>query len=421
MLLTLSLIVVAVLWALATFQGICSLVAGIRFLRFVRREVTRSDSPYEPRAAIILPCCGIDDRLADTVQSLALQVYRDYEVIFTFESVDDPAYAAVGRWTARWGDRRHRRVVAGRADDRSQKIHNLLAALGVVSPDREVLVFLDSDAVPGPNWLRHLVAPLQDDAVGAATGFRWYTTNGNIASGIRSAWNAASVTFLHEDKLNFCWGGSTAIRRSTFDRLGVAVSWQRALSDDYQVTRAVRKAGLLIRFVPQALIPCLDHTTMRGFLTFARRQLVITRVCAPMIWRAGLALACNFILGGTAVAGLAAYAYLNGMQNLMFTALAGWGVILMLGASKSVLRQLAVRQVLSAPSISWKDFCWDVVGVAPIGVLHLALLLSSARSRRITWRSTVYEMVSPDETLVLGRVSQIPPAPEMRPVVSLTA
>lgn len=420
MVLTLSLIVVAVLWSLATVQGIWSLVAGIRFLRFVGREVARPIAPFEPRAAIILPCCGIDDRLADTVRSLELQIYRDYEVVFTFESVEDPAYAAVGRWTARWGDRRHRRVVAGRADDRSQKIHNLLAALKVVSPDREVLVFLDSDAVPGPNWLRHLVAPLVDNSVGAATGFRWYTTNGNIASGIRSAWNAATVTFLHEDKLNFCWGGSTAIRRATFDRLGVAESWQRALSDDYQVTRAVRNAGLLIRFVPQCLIPCLDHTTMRGFLTFARRQLVITRVCAPVVWRAGLALACNFILGGTAVAALAAYAFVNGMQNLMFAAIGGWALILMLGASKSILRQFAVRKVLSAPSISWKDFCWDVVGVAPIGVLHLALLLSSARSRRITWRSTVYEMVSPDETLVLGRHTLVQPTPAMQPVVGLT-
>jgi len=420
MVLTFSLIVIALLWSLATVQGIWSLIAGIRFLRFVRREVDRPVEAHEPRAAIILPCCGIDDRLADTVQSLARQAYRDYEVIFTFESIDDPAYAAVGRWTARWDELRHRRVVAGRADDRSQKIHNLLAALNVVGPDREVLVFLDSDAVPGPNWLRHLVAPLAEQTVGAATGFRWYTTNGNIASGIRSAWNAASVTFLHEEKLNFCWGGSTAIRRSTFDRLGIAESWRHALSDDYQVTRAVRNAGLLIRFVPQCLIPCLDHTTMRGFLTFARRQLVITRVCAPVIWRAGLALACNFILGGTAVAALAAYAWANGMQNLMFAALGGWLLILMLGTSKSILRQLAVRRVLAAPSISWKDFCWDVVGVAPIGVLHLALLLSSARSRRITWRSTVYEMVSPDETLVLGRISPVRAAPAIQPVVGLT-
>ena len=97
MLLTISLVVVALLWSLATVQGVWSLVAGIRFLRFVGREVTRPIAPFEPRAAIILPCCGIDDRLADTVHSLSRQAYRDYEVVFTFESVEDPAYSAVGR------------------------------------------------------------------------------------------------------------------------------------------------------------------------------------------------------------------------------------------------------------------------------------------------------------------------------------
>lgn len=419
MILTAVVVVAALLWGLATLQGIGSLVAGLRFRRYVIERLARpAGNGASPRAVVILPCCGVDDRLHDTVRSLGTQSYSDYEVVFTFESSDDPAYASVGRWASQWGVRNWRRVVSGRAANRSQKIHNLLAALGVISADREVLVFLDSDAVPHSRWLAELVAPLVEPGVGATTGFRWYTTNGNLASGIRSAWNAASVTFLHEERLNFCWGGSTAIRRADFERLNIAASWQRALSDDYQVTRAVRGAGLAIRFVPQCLIPCLDTTSLLGFLTFARRQLVITRVCAPAIWRAGLLLACNFIAGATATASLALYAYLNGRTGLMWLSLAGWGSILLLAASKSVLRQLAVRRVLRSPNVSWRDFLWDVAGVGVIGVLHLGLLLSSARSRRIRWRTTEYEMLSADETLVLGRTS--PAArPAAEPVAGL--
>ncbi len=416
------LVVVALLWALATLQGIWSLIAGTRFYRFVRRATRNNPriSGFSPRASIFLPCCGVDDRLSDTVAALAAQDYPDYEVIFAFESVEDPAYAAVGRWASNWQKHRWRRVVAGRAENRSQKIHNLLAALNVVGADREVYVFLDSDAVPHQDWLAHLIAPLAEEGVGAGTGFRWYTTNGSVASGIRSAWNAASVTFLHEDRLNFCWGGSTSIRRETFESLGIAARWQRALSDDYQVTRAIRDARLRIRFVPQCIIPCLDSTTMHGFLTFARRQLIITRVCAPALWRAGLALASNFILGATGVAGLAIYAYMHQMPELMWTAISGYLVILLLASAKSVLRQLAVRQVLSWPSINWRDFMWDVVFIAPVGMLHLGLLLSSARTRRIVWRSTEYEMVSPDETVVLARTKPVPPSPHAEPAIGLT-
>lgn len=418
---TVALVIIIVLWALATSQGIWSLVTGLRFYRYVEREVdaaARAAGP-SPRVAVLLPCCGLDDKLADTVRALAQQDYADYEIIFAFETPDDPAYAAIGRWMSGVKRPHYRRCIAGRADTRSQKIQNLLAALQLVSADRDVFVFLDSDAVPHQRWLANLVAPLGESGVGAATGFRWYTSNGSVASGVRSAWNAATVTFLHDDKLNFCWGGSTAIRRQTFDELNIAQRWQRALSDDYQVTRAVRDAGLRIHFVPQCLIPCIEDTTMRNFLTFARRQLVITRVCAPVVWRAGLVLALNFILGATAVAGLALYAYLHDMQTLMIMALAGWGLILFLAGTKSLLRQLAVRRVLKAPSVSWKDFLWDVIGVGVIGMLHFGLLLASARSRRIVWRSTEYEMISADETLVLGRPTP-QPGTEAAPVVGLT-
>lgn len=415
------LVVIGVLWLLAVLQGLESLRGGVRFYRYVKAQTARlrRERSFTPPAAVILPCCGLDDRLADTVESLSRQHYPDYEVIFAFESVDDPAYAAVGRWVAGWRTVRWKRVVAGRAETRSQKIHNLLAALSSVGPDREVLAFLDSDAVPHADWLRYLVAPLAEPGVGAATGFRWYTTNGSIASGIRSAWNAASVSFLHDDRLNFCWGGSTAIRRADFDRLKIASRWQRALSDDYQVTRAVRSADLRIRFVPQCLIPCMEETTMRGFLTFARRQLVITRVCAPVLWKAGVALASNFNLGATAVLALGIYAYANELTVLTAAAFSAWGLIIALAAAKSALRQLAVRKVLKSPTISWRDFMWDVVGVGPVGVLHLGLLISSARSRRINWRSTEYEMVSPDETIVLGR-TPAEPRLNAEPVVSLS-
>jgi len=421
-LLTVVLIAVGVLWFLATCQGAWSLVSGLRFYRYVQRHLADGNgSPcFAPPAAVILPCCGLDERLSDTVKAVLRQDYPDYEVIFAFESSEDPAFTAVGRWASAQSVVRWRRVVAGPAESCSQKIQNLLAGLASVSADRETLAFLDSDAIPPRGWLTGLVRPLGDPTIGATTGFRWYTTNGTLAGGVRSAWNAASVTFLHDEKLAFCWGGSTAVRRGTFDRLDIAARWRRALSDDYQVTRAVRDAGLRIHFVPRCLLPSPEETTLRGFFTFARRQLVITRVCAPKVWRTGLGLACNFIVGATAVAATAVWAYFDGRHSLMIGALAAWGVILALAGLKSILRQMAVRKVLRPPDVSRADFLFDVIGVGFIGVLHLVLLLSSARSRRLAWRNRLYEMVSPDETLVLGRTEPAGPARAPQPMVGLT-
>ncbi len=404
---------VLAIWLLTTIQGIWALLDGFHFYGYVRRKLRRAAEAgatnagrrYEPKVALILPCCGVDERLEKTVAAVRRQNYARYEVTFAFESTEDPAYAAVGRWTADWRDLATRCVVAGPTEHRSQKIHNLLAAVGDLADDCEVIVFLDSDAVPHESWLNDLVAPLHDPGVGAATGFRWYTAAGGFAEGVRSAWNAASLSLLHNDKTNFCWGGSTAIRRKAFARLDIARRWDRALSDDYQVTRAVREAGLRIVFVPQALLPTRERTSFRRFWTFARRQYVITHVCAPRIWLAGLILSANFTTGASCLFALmiASAVGLIGDRTTTLVALAGWAFILSLAGAKALVRQLAVHRILRPPDVSWRDFVWDVVGVGPVGVVHLALFFASSRSRRFIWRNKVYEMISADETRVLPR------------------
>lgn len=405
---------VAILTLLAYYEGFWLVWEAAGLYRYVRRTTAHAKDLkdaagrflYQPRVAVILPCCGVDERLHQTVERLGCQNYADYEIIFTLESEDDPAYEAIASWTAGWTRLRHRRVVAGLTQHRSQKIHNLLAAVEQVSLDREVLVFLDSDAVPSADWLGHLVAPLKDEAVGAATGFRWYCASGGIANGLRSVWNAASVTIIRDEKRNFCWGGATAIRVDRFKSLDIARRWIQALSDDYQVTRAVRDAGLLIRFVPQALIPSHDLTTLRGFFEFARRQLIITRICAPGIWRAGLLLCTVFVFGGSAAALLFFFCFFGwfGSMTAGWWAFAGWMVIVLLAVGNIALRQLSVRKVLGPPDVTWKDAAWDVAGIFFAGTLHQALFAASIGTRRFAWRNTVYEMISPDETRVIGRL-----------------
>ncbi|HUN82333.1 MAG TPA: hypothetical protein VMV81_12590, partial [Phycisphaerae bacterium] len=198
------------------------------------------------------------------------------------------------------------------------------------------------------------------------------------------------------------------VRRETFERLAIAQAWDRALSDDYQVTRAMHEGRMKIQFVPRAIVPSHERTTFRNFWTFARRQLVITRVCGPALWRAALILCLNFILGGTAVAVLFFAALWQWIPDhwLMWPAFAGWMAVIGIACLNATLRQLAVRQVLRYPDVTWRDFAWDVGGVNLSGMLHLLLLLASLSSRSFVWRNTIYELISPHETKVLGRLDK---------------
>ncbi|MCB9856536.1 MAG: glycosyltransferase [Phycisphaerales bacterium] len=404
-------LIVAFLWLIAASHAAYSLWDGLSFNRFVRDALQRDDvidvnGANMPRVAVIMPCKGVDEKLHETMRKLASQTLRPARVIFTLESRNDSAWKALESWASEWRDLAYEFVEAGLAADRGQKVHNLLAAVERVSDDIDVIVFLDSDAVPGHDWLAHLVAPLKDERVGVSTGYRWYTAFGGLAAGVRCAWNAATASLLADERLNFCWGGSMALRRERFESMKVRDYWAHALSDDYQLTRATRDAGLTIRFVPRAIVASTDRTTLSGFMEFARRQMIITRICHPALWRSSFVLIVNLTIGGLAVAALTicSLAGWYGSQTAGWLALAGWAAIMALAGARAVARQLALRRLLSPPDLTWRDFAWDVGATLSFGGgLHMNLFLSSIGKRRIWWRDAQYEMVSPSETRIVQR------------------
>ena len=271
--------------ALLVWFSFKSFRGGIAYLRFFSEEMARARSDWEPMVTIVAPCKGIDQNMLANFDALLRQDLPDYEVIFVIDDPADPAADIVE--TVRQGaGHQVKLVVAPKAAGSSQKVENLREAVLHADPRSEVFVFVDSDARPSPGWLRALIAPLRDQTVGAATGYRWFLSERpTFASELRSAWNASIASALGpNEKSNFTWGGSTAIRRDTFERLAIRELWKGTLSDDLAVTRAMRSAGLKIRFVPQALTASVESCSFRELFEFTNRQMKITRVYMPNLW-----------------------------------------------------------------------------------------------------------------------------------------
>ncbi len=152
-------------------------------------------------------------------------------------------------------------------------------------------MFVDSDARPDKNWLKNLIAPLRDEKIGCATGYRWFISGKrNFASEMLSVWNASIASALGANrKSNFCWGGSMALRRETFDKIKMRERWKGTLSDDFAVTRTMKENGLAIYFVPQALTVSIEDCSFKRLLEFTTRQMKITRVYASNLWIASSA------------------------------------------------------------------------------------------------------------------------------------
>lgn len=381
--------------AISCWIGIKSLLGGFRFADYVRRETSRPLPDFQPFVSVIAPGRGLEPGLEENLRPLLTQDYPRYEVLFVFDRADDPAIHVVEQLTTNVATRI---VIAGPATDSGQKVHNLRAATTKVDPESEVLVFVDTDARPGKKWLKQLVAPLVDKELGASTGYRWFIPEkGGIASRLRGVWNASIASALGADtSRNFCWGGSTAIRRITFEQLSVNDRWRGTVSDDFTITNVLKEATLPIHFTPNCLVASVGDCDFKELFEFTTRQIKITRVYASHLWLPlllGSSLFTITFFGGLILIGLSQR--LSVAYFLVF--------IFALGAAKSFIRFRAVSRVLETSPVDLlaQIFLWPFAQL-----LYLYNAIIAGFSQRITWRGITYELNSPREAVIISRDSE---------------
>jgi cellulose synthase/poly-beta-1,6-N-acetylglucosamine synthase-like glycosyltransferase len=376
---------------------------GINYLNFFKAELAKAPSQFTPFASVIAPCKGIDNELRENLSALLSQDYPGYEIVFVVDDETDAAVPVI-RDVMSNNSRPSKLVIAPTTTSSSQKVENLREAVLHAADASEVLIFVDSDARPDRNWLRDLIAPLADEKIGAATGYRWFISRvPDFASEMLSVWNASIASSLGPNlKSNFCWGGSTAIRREVFEKLGIRERWRGALSDDFTVTRVIKEAGMSVFFVPQALVASIENCGLSGLMEFTTRQMKITRVYSPDLWIAAFIGSGIFNLVFIWGIAIIIYRLINGGR--IWPAAAAPVLVAAFSIGKSWLRSKAVKLVLRDHQAElnrqsvWQNTLW---ALSP--ALFFFNAAAAALSRKITWRGITYELKSASETVILER------------------
>ncbi len=385
---------ILVWFSLRSFRG------GFAYLRYFRDELTKPRSDWEPMVSIIAPCKGVDEGMLANFDALRGQDLPDYEIIFVVDDPADPASDIIRTLRER-SERQIKLVVAPKAVGSSQKVKNLREGVLHADEKSEVFVFVDSDARPSPRWLRGLIAPLRDEGVGAATGYRWFLSEKpTFASELRSVWNASIASSLGPNtQSNFCWGGSMTIRRDTFQRLNIRERWNGTLSDDFTVTRVMNEAGLEIKFVPQALTASIESCTFRELAEFTTRQMKISRVYSPKLW------VMSFIGSGLFCGVLSAAFLITVLSSsntlAVWVSIATMLAVTVLSVGKAWMRLKAVKLVMPqrADALRRQSFTqWTLWLLTP--AIFFLNCTSALFSRTINWRGTRYEMISSTETTI---------------------
>jgi cellulose synthase/poly-beta-1,6-N-acetylglucosamine synthase-like glycosyltransferase len=405
-----------------------------RLFNYVEKELRVTPDSYLPKVSVILPCKGLDPGFAENIRKLLQQDYKKesgnspgFEVIFAVAEVTDPAYAILNEICSESKHINTKLIVAGIDSRRAQKVNNQLCALKEVSPDTEVFVFVDSDVIARDDFLKYLVAHLQDSKVGATTGYRFYIPFGHgWASLVRAIWNRMSAWEMANPSYSFAWGGAMAITRENFERAQVYESWDRSCDDDLALTTAVKDLGLAVRFVPQCLVFTQGDGSAEEIIEWTNRQLILTKVYYPKLWRKAIyraVILTAWLLGVLAaafltvfnptpehyqalVAGLALipieFLFLLKAQNL-------WRRVLLADMqqidsshhldSTESSKSAAAHEELATLSRAYDSSFWKFTLALPLAHLILPwMTLYSIITNRIRWRGINYELRSPTET-----------------------
>ncbi len=400
-----AIIAFLILGGLAAIQALLMVLWTYESARFIRSRVGKpAPREYLPRVQLFIPCKGVESSFDRMVESVRQQNYPAYRVTFIVEATDDPAYGRLRELLVN-APETFQVVVAGKAVDCSQKVHNLLSATAQIAPDTEALAFADSDIVMEPDWMCWMVDRLNLPGIGASTGNRWMLPrSGDWLSQTVAALNAGMVSCLgNHHAWNPVWGGSWAMRRDLFERLEIRRRWQGALTDDLPIWLAVREANLKVCFEPGCLAASPVRMSLPVLISFVRRQFVIVRVYSPDLYWGGLLVS----LGSQGVFWL----------GVLLT-LCAWSVghpwtiwvLLLVGLlyAQHTLRAWLRHTGAGHRLARWKRPLrrvarFDLLAHPLVGLVGLSFYGISAFGRVVAWRGFRYRVLGPNRLEILSR------------------
>jgi ceramide glucosyltransferase len=356
--------------------------------RFFRRERAKQLPEFTPPVTLLKPVRGVDFASYDNFASFCVQNYPEYEVLFCVNEMSDTAVPVIQNVMKDFPERRIRILSNAPQIGSNRKINNL--ALLTREANYEILLQTDGDVRVGPNYIRELVAPFADPAVGVASCFYRAIAQNSFwaeleAVGTASDFFAGALVAEWKEGITFALGASVGTTKSWLAKIGGYEAIANLLADDYELGNRVHQAGgkvLLCRELVWTMYPAQGA---KGFWDHQVRWARTVRLCRPasfigLLFTHGLPWA--LLAAAVAPSASIAAAYLLGYVVLRF--LMAW-VVGIWGINDDVLRRRF-----------WLILVRDL--------LNFAVWLAGFASNRVMWGGLEYVMK--DGKMMQGSLSK---------------
>ncbi len=219
------------------------------------------------KALVIVPAKGKDISLYGNLKSLASQDIKNYKLIAVVDSENDPALKEIKKAGVEY-------LISGADCAKcSGKVRAIATAVEAYR-NFDVYVIADSDITAKKNWLRKLLEPFSERAVGISTTFPEFYPVRGFWSDVKHVWGFVGNSLMENKRTVFGWGGSLAFRKGILDKKGMKFfkNSKYSVSDDIPITKLARKRNMKIVYVPEAapIVKCREN--IHTFFEWATRQ-----------------------------------------------------------------------------------------------------------------------------------------------------
>jgi ceramide glucosyltransferase len=248
--------------------AIFSILTVFTIQHFLKNSKPNFICNFTPPLTVLKPVRGLEKNLKHNLRTIATQDYPNYQIIYSVQDPEDPAFSILKEIQEEFGSNRISLVVSPLEAGANGKVNNLLGAIKKAHHD--IIIISDSDTNLQPDYLKKIVAPLDNPEVGCVCtlfkvirGHHWFekmellTINADfIPSVIFATVTGAS---------NVCLGPSIAIRQSTLETIGGLESLADYLVEDYEIGRRVCNAGKNMVLLPYMIDVVVDLKNLRAW------------------------------------------------------------------------------------------------------------------------------------------------------------
>jgi ceramide glucosyltransferase len=274
-----------VLLAIAAIPSIYYLLALYSTWRFFAdAKRTSPPSNFTPPISNLKPIRGLDPDAYENFASFCWQDYPDYEIVFCVDNQQDPVLPIIEKLKSEFPERSIRVLFgSGRI-----AVNDKVAKLARLSQEarHEFLVISDSDVRVRPDYLRTVIAPLADPAVGAVTCPYVPTEDKGFVEhlqsvGMFSDFYVGLFVARELDGVKFALGPTIATTRARLAEFGGYASIENRPADDLLVGRMIAEHGHRVELLPYTVGTVPDYRSLRDLFLKRLRWIVVMRHMRP--------------------------------------------------------------------------------------------------------------------------------------------